>query len=43
MNHGSIVCQGQPTTTLSKELIADIYGVQAIEVYDGEIKQFIFR
>ncbi|MBB3026014.1 Iron(3+)-hydroxamate import ATP-binding protein FhuC [Trueperella pyogenes] len=43
MNHGAIACQGHPTTTLSKELIADIYGVEAVEVYDGDIKQFIFR
>ncbi len=43
MKHGSIACQGCPANTLSTELISDVYGVEAIEVYDGEIKQFIFR
>ncbi|MFE1522541.1 ABC transporter ATP-binding protein [Schaalia turicensis] len=43
MKRGSIVCHGSPASTLTKDLISRVYGVEAIEVYDGDIKQFIFR
>ena len=43
MNHGKIACHGTPADTLTTQLIDEVYGIQAIEIWDRNIKQFIFR
>ena len=43
LKDGHLYTQGVPKEILTPELIKDVYGVTALEVEDGGIKQFIFK
>ncbi len=43
MNRGQIASRGTPDDTLNTHLINEVYGIEAIEVWDRDVKQFIFR
>lgn len=43
LKDGHLYTQGAPKEILTPELIKDVYGVTALEVEDGDIKQFIFK